>query len=386
MAPGRNIQGTFKDLLILNQGTFGNTSGQFNYAIPHSNYLAYLQLYIENTNGATSNTGHTIESDISQIRLVIDGDTVWSGEPRMLRKMMHYDVGKYPDANETQVGAAVQWCTIKIPFGRNDFDRDFLLPAHKFKDIQVQIDYAWTDNATTGFASSSSNAKITITAKMLEPTSAPVQTYFLARKQTQNTTFASTLNGTQQDINLPVGAGNGLVRRFMAHVYEAAKQDGVAITNYEVVLNDSVYLVKSTWRASQTEDQNRYNASVLKAVTVVKADGETYASRVGRLLAPISVPSVGDRSLGATVAGDTLTFAYAVANTGVADATADPQYLFLESTGVPYSTMIDFGTEDIGNSINVTAPTVTSFKFRPTIGTITSSAEFDLVVEQVMLL
>ncbi len=378
MPQGRFITSKVRDQLAL-----GADSGTVTVDLPTANYLQGVLLRIENTNGATSNTGATVESDIDKVEIVADGVVVFSMNGEMCRKFEQFDKGNFPPMDESQVGAAVQWAVFPIKFGRDDFDKDIILPAHRFSTLQAKVTWSFTDSATAGWATSETNAKLDVLARYLV-SNERVNTPFLRKLDVYSKTVTST--GTEE-VDLPVGAGNGAYRRIMLHAYEAAIEDAVDIDKYELLVNDAQRIVDERWATSQLEDEMRYKVRSTKNVKVVKSNADTYASKVSRINKVVG--SLGAVCCGVyyntATAGDTLTLGI-IAQTGglnLAVTGAQQAHLHIEGSGAAFATMIDLGTDNLSDSLDVSgASGVSSLKIR--YNQAASGSANTVVVEQLV--
>lgn len=362
------VNGTFVKSKLKDAETFGADSGTVTIDLPRSNYLATLLLKVYNVNGTTSNTATTIQGDIDKIEIIADGTVIYSMRGRDARRFEHFDAGEEPPANETQEASAVQWAMFPIKFGRHKSDKQLILPAHKFESLQMKITYSFTDSATEGFTTSESNAHYHLIAKYLVSNELQ-NTPFLMKKEIYSKTPTST--GTEE-INCPVGAGNGAYRRILLTCYEAGIADGTDLTDYEVLVNESQRIMAEEWITSQLEDFDRYGATHTKFVNVVRSNTDTYTSFVGNITSAVATAESPDSNATiTTIAGDTLTFGLYDTATPTALTTDDVIRTAIRSYGVSFCTMIDFGTEDIRDCIDVSrGSNISSLKVKYTVGAI----------------
>jgi len=340
--------GVFQVSRTRNRLTLGATSGTVTVDLPTANYLQGVNIRVQNTNGSTSNTGETIESQVSKIEIIADGTVVYTMNGEMCRKFEQFDTGQLPPSNEDQTASAVQWAIFPIKFGRDDFDKEVILPAHLFSSLQLKLTWSFTDSATAGYTTSATNAIMDVLSRYLV-SNERVSTPFLKKLEVYSK--STTATGTEE-VDLPTGSGAGAYRRIMFHVYEAAIQDGVDVDLFEVLVNDAQRIVDERWDTSQAEDAIRYGCRTKKGLTVYKSSNQTYASKVSNL----QTVSANARCCGNlvhvnAVAGDTLTFDLRVAGSNA--SAADVIYLQVEGPGAAYATMMDFGTDRLSDSLNV---------------------------------
>lgn len=345
-------EGVFVVNKIADQTAFGSDSGTITIDLPTSNYLNSIMLRVQNTNGSTSNSAstQTIPVTITKIEITADGVPVYSVTGEMARTIAHFDIGALPAYDETQDADDIQYAVFPIAFGRTDTDKEILLPAHKFATLQMKIEFSFTDSATVGFATSETNAKYDILAKYLvSPTLE--DTPFLKHIET----YSKTLNTVQEEeIDLPVGAGNGAYRRIFLKAYEADIEDGVDVDKYELVVNDSQRIINQRWDTSRAEDQMRYNASGDKSLKIFVKDNDTFNCKVANIKAVMGNSGVDKQHHGVDViAGDKLTYNVYDLATPTAITSAGLAYLNVTADGVPFATVIDLGTDDIEDSIDV---------------------------------
>lgn len=359
------VEGSFVTSIVENQRAFGADSATMTVDLPRANYLQGILIRVENVNGSTSNTGATIESDIDKIEVIANGTVVYSATGEMCRKFEQFDRGQLPPADESQVGSATQFAVFPIKFGTHDFDKNVCLPSWSFSTLQLKITCSFTDNTTTGWTTSESSALCSVIIRQLVPA---------AGQQLENTPFLDHLEAYSrtitttglQDVELPVGAGNGALRRLMMSAYEAGIDDGVDISTITLLLNESQRVVDELWNTSQAEDDMRYRATTKKQVKLMKANGETYASKVSRIknVSLTLGATCCNQAYYATPGGDT--FAVQVINVnGIASATAQQVSCTVEGPGVSYATMLDLGTADLRDCLNLSREAgVSSLKLR----------------------
>jgi len=248
--------------------------------------------------------------------------------------------------------SAVQSMNWLLKTGRHRNDKDVILPAWKFSTLTLKITTSFTDSGTIGFATSETNAKIEVSARYLVPPPGDklINTPFLKKIEHFNSTLATV---QEENIKMPVGSGNGAYRRIMIYAREAAIADGVDIDKYELVVNGSEQIVKTTWELSQQEDSERYGANSNGSMRAFISNTDTVdlgyqpSSVAGNLVAE------DDELLSFTsIAGDRVT-AELVDDAG-SDSTTDRQAsLVWTAPGVSFCTMIDLGTDDIADCLPV---------------------------------
>lgn len=372
-------EGVFVKNKIKDQHTLGADSGTYTVDLPTANYLQGLMVRVQNTNGTTSNTGETIQGSLTKIEIVADGVVIYTMSGRLARKFEHFDIGDEPSANETQKASAVQWAVFPVKFGRDDFDKDVILPAHRFNTLQAKITWAFTDSTTAGWTTSETNAKLDVIGRYLVSGTLE-NTPFLKKIDVWNKTTSAT--GTEE-ANLPVGSANGAYRRLMLYAYEASIEDGTDVDKYEIIVNDSQRIVDERWDTSQAEDRTRYRARHSKKVQIFGSDTDTYASYVSRITSAIpNSVSCGTIPFVESVAGDTLTLScqdFAGANSAVdVDIWTD-----IQGTGVSHATMVDIGTDNLADSLDVTQGSgVSSLKVKLNVAA--SGSDTRVITEQLV--
>ena len=358
------VQGTFVKSKVKEQLVLGADSGTVTVDLPTANYLQGLKIRVQNTNGSTSNTGETIESAITKIELTANGSVIYSATGENARKFEHFDGGNFPPFFESQKASAVQWASFPIKFGRTDFDKDVILPSWKFSSLQLKVTWAFTDSATAGWTTSETNAKMDVIANYLFSQEKAV-TPFLRKIEVKSKTVSST--GTEE-VDLPVGAGNGAYRRIMMVVHESGIEDGTDVDKYELLVNDSQRIVDERWDTSQIEDMTRYRLKTKKSVVLYKSNGGSYTSGVSRITAINGnvEDCCGILGVGSSTSAETivLTLVTGLHTTGepLAVGSAKNVHLQIESEVVPFATMIDLGTDDLADSFDVSK--VSTMKIR----------------------
>lgn len=370
------VEGTFVVNKIEDQKVLGADSGTYTVELPTSNYLAALNIRLQNVNGSTSNTGETIQDVVTKIEVLADGVTIVSLNGVEARRWMHFDLGKLPAYDETQSASLVQFATFPIYFGRDEFDKDVILPAHKFSNLQLKISWAATDSTTAGWTTSESNLKLDVMGRYVVSKEL-VNTPFLKRiSQWSKTTTATGV----EEAKLPVGSGNGAYRRVMIYAYEAAIEDGTDIDKYELIVNDSQTIINERWDTSQAEDYARYGARGEKHLIayVDAASGTDLNTEVSRITSMTLTSSTADlvKSYDA-LAGDQVGFDTEDA------ASSDVACSFIGGTGVPFATMIDLGTTNLNDSLDVTEGSgISSLKLKLNVAA--SGSDTRVVSEQLV--
>ncbi|MFH1972955.1 MAG: hypothetical protein ABIJ18_05780 [archaeon] len=269
----------------------------------------------------------------------------------MLRTIEQFDAGKLLPYNEKQTASGVQFAVFPIMFGRDDNDKEYVLPAHKFASLQLVIEYAFTDSGTVGFTTSETNAKYDLLSKILVPPAGDelIDTPFLRKKEV----FSKTLNTVQEEtVDFGVGAGHGAMRRIFVKAYEAGVEDGVDIDKFELVANDSQRIVNQRWLTSQAEDMMRYGVVGDKTalLSIAAASSGTWNSKVSNIRGVHLTgadANFANLVLGTdAIAGDLVSFDSEDTAASFASVTA-------LSDGVPFATVIDIGTDDIVDSLDI---------------------------------
>ena len=239
-------------------GAAGKTTTEFD--IPAENYLQGLQIRIINTNGSTSNnkdgtTGENIEGTTDDIEVVADGVSIYKVTGLMARTIEAFDAGHLISADETMDASDIQSADFPINFGRGYSDRELIFPAHMADRITLKITTTYTDSTTIGWTTSSSNAKIDVTRRILVSNQVVNSPYLRKYEQSSN-----TFNTVQvETIKLPIGSGVGAYRRIFIYAREASIEDGVDLDKFDLLVNDKTFLFKSQlWALQQAENDRRY--------------------------------------------------------------------------------------------------------------------------------
>lgn len=358
--------GTFVESIIENQKTLGADSGTYTVNLPNANYLQSLLLRVQNINGSTSNLSETIQGCITKLEVIGDGITLFSTTGRLCRKFEHYDYGDEPPADEAQTASGVQWAVFPIKFGRHAQDKDLVVPAWKLSTLQLKITWAFTDSTSVGWTTSESSAVLDVIGRYLYSPER-VNTPFLKKIETYSKTPAAT--GTEE-VNLPVGAGNGAYRRVMLYCYEAGIEDGTDTTDFQLRVNDAQTLREDRWNTAQCRNAVKYNAKHTKALTFLGANTDTYVSFVSRIKSAVVTNGTALNCTTVTaIAGDTITIGDSDLATPTAVTTDGPQKAFISGAGVSHAVMIDLGTDDLRDSLYVGAESgISSLKLRYTVG------------------
>lgn len=372
--------GQFVESLIENQKTLGAASGTLTVNLPNSNYLQGLLLRVQNVNGSTSNISETIQGCISKIEVLGDGITLFSMSGRMARKFEHFDLGDEPTCDETQEPSGVQYAMFPIKFGRHAQDKDFVVPAWSLSQLQLKVTYAFSDSTTVGWTTSASNAKIDVVGRYLY-SPARENTPFLKKIEVYSKTPAAT--GTEE-ANLPVGAGNGAYRRIMLSCYEAAIEDGVDVTDFQLRVNDAQTIKEDRWLTAQDRNAAKYNAKHTKSVNVEAANADTRATFVSRIQSAVAI---GGEALHlptiTAIAGDTLTFGLSDVATPTAVTTDETIRVSVKGSVVSHAVMLDLGTDNINDALYVGAESgISSLKLKYTVGA--TGGDTRIITEQVV--
>lgn len=362
------VEGVFVTQMTRERLTLGADSGTVTVDMPTSNYLQGVRIRVQNTNGATTNNNPggapaTVESGITRIEIVADGTVIYNMDGEMCRKFAQFDLKDLPPADERQNGAGVQYALFPIKFGRDDFDKDLLVPAHRFSTLQLRVTWAFTDSATVGWATSETNAIMDVATRYLV-SNVRENTPFL--KQIEVYRRSPTTTGTE-DADLPVGSGVGAYRRLMFYVREAGVEPETNVDTYELLVNDSQRLIDERWTTSSAEDEIRYGVRTSKQLLWSSLNGESQNMRVVNVTA-LDVSPEGCCALPSArvVAGDNITMFLITPNT-VSPVTVADQNIWLRiyGKGASNATMIDLGTDSLADSLNVSSGSgVSSLKLR----------------------
>jgi len=370
------LGGFFLKSKPVEQHVLGADSGTATFNLDRSGYLQGLNIRVQNTNGATSNTGNNIEESITEVEIIANGLTVFKMAGEELRKIAMPDIGRFPAYFESQNAAAVQWMHFPIKFGRDKNDKRFILPAWKFTTLQLKITWSFTDSGTTGYATSETNAKVDVIANYLH-TPVRMNTPFLKTTEI----YSKTLSTIQtEEVEIPVGSGNGSYRRFFIFAYEAGIEDGVDINKYELILNNAQTLINERWDTSQAEDIERYDIDSTKSVVtyVAAASATDWNCKIGKIKAVQTTGTVADKLTGVdALAGDKVSF-------DSENTASEAVYTTVHSAGLPFGTIIDLGTDDINQSLDVSRQGVSSLKLKLNVAA--AGALTKVIAEQAIIL
>jgi len=369
-------RGTFVTKRLVSAKAFGSDSGEETIKLDRADYLQGMTLRVINTNGTTSNTGEKIEDNITKIEIIGDGHTLYTATGLQCRNFEHFDLGHRASEFWSQGASAVQHSTFPIKFGRSKNDKDIILPAHMFKTLVMKISYSFTDSTTAGYTTSESNAKFDLHARYLVEPVLENRPFFKKNRIYNFTTTAIQ----DQPVDFPTGASEGAYRRIMVYSYEAAIEDGVDTTVVELLVNSSQQVHKTNWLASQDEDYERYGAKGDRALVayVAAASATALSVEVGKIESVNVTGSVADLVIGVdALAGDQVSY------DSEHSASMDV-YTSIVARGVPFCTMIDLGTDDLEDSLDVTANSgVSSLKMNLTTGA--AGALTEVMSEQLVM-
>lgn len=343
-------QGIWKKTILSDAVLLAADSGTVTIDLPRSNFIGNIMLLVENTNGSTSNiaAAEKIEENITKIEVIANGSfVVKSYRGVECRKLAQFVFGELPPADESQAASGVQHCMFPILFGRYLGDEEYILPASLYSSLQLKITWSFTDSTTAGYTTSETNAKYTITINEFVSTDSKLSKKILVETEIESFTSAASGN---KDINLPLG---NRYRRIMVRAYEAAIQDGVDITQYELRINNGAQVpMANKWIAQQDENSIKYKTRTRKSVNLMASNNDTYDSKVSRIVAAIGASGTTiSNAVFDAIAGDRLTVDMSDLATPTALTTDQAMWAYIEGIGVSHCIMLDFDQSNDGSDL-----------------------------------
>lgn len=147
------------------QGTL-QQSGTKQYQLNFSAPITAIDILIENTNGATSNTAERLEDEVSNIQLIDSGRVLSSLPLKEWMAVSHYHNKRSPYNVWHEGAAGVQYSHFRILFGRFYGDTNFFLDSKDYQNLQLKITNSFTESATIGWANDA--GKITTIVHSME--------------------------------------------------------------------------------------------------------------------------------------------------------------------------------------------------------------------------
>lgn len=184
-----------------------------------------LILNIEATNGATSNQGIYLPTDIDTIE-VVDGSFTLFRMSGVEAHALAYHLGLgLPFSDKTEAAAGVQVFQVVIPFGRWVGDQEYYLEPGKYNNLQVRITPSLTISATAGFATGTGS--VDIIAVVFEDSPGPAKGFMMSKNVYSWTTAASGITRFDLPRDWPY-------RCLMVKAYEDGTAIGTDISNLEM--------------------------------------------------------------------------------------------------------------------------------------------------------
>lgn len=371
---GRWQISTNTDQEVLDDGAQTKT-----YNLSKANFLSDISMRIHATNGATSNLTLTIDGQVSKIEIGGNSSTLKSYTGIECLRLAKFALGIWPSGDETQQNGGVQHQEFPILFGRGVGDQVAMLPACLFKTLQLKVTVGITISATDGYATGT--PRITIVEREWISDDAPLSKPFL--KETEVETY-TTIAAGNKDFDIPLGQ---VVRRIMVQAYVTAVEDGTDVTNIKVGFNNfSEIPIDARWDMLQAINKRDFRLpDFLKAVTLMGANTDTYASRVSRIKAAVGTSGVAlDLETCTAITGDRITIGLSDVATPTAITTDQvSKWLIVGAVGNPFCVMLDF---DPGGTFSQGVPTaqLDSMKVRITNGG--AGAAVALVMQELLTL
>ena len=351
------------------------------YNLSKSNFLSDVSMRIRATNGATSNLvagANSIDQRVTKIEVLAQSSTMKSYSGIQCLRLAKFALGIWPSGDETQQNDAVQFQEFPILFSRGPGDEAAMLPAKLFKSLQlkvtVNINIAATEYATT-------TGRIQIVEREWISDDNPLSKFIL--KETETETYTSVAAG-DKDFDIPLGQ---TIRRIMVQAYETAIEEGTDVTHIKVGFNNFTETpIDADWCMLQAQNKRDFHLDdFLKAVHLMGANTDTYASRVSRIKAAVGTSGVAlDLETCTAIAGDRITIGLSDVATPTA-ITVDQvsKWIIVGAVGNPFCVMLNF---DLAGDFSQGIPTalLDSMKVRITNGG--AGAAVAIVTQEVLLL
>jgi hypothetical protein len=254
-----------------------NDAGTWQFKFPKVGLLSGLTVFLEWTNGSTSNKDEDIYDAVDRIEVIANGSKViYSLTGQQARLWAHVHLRQRPFYTRDETPDVVQRGHFYIPFGLFKYDTQHYLDLSRFQDVELRITYSPTI-AATSFVTST--GYVTVLADMWM--NGPPGAFDGYLKCSEQLYFTSAASG-DEIYDLPIGndlLGVGL------YIYESGIDPHANIDEVEINIDHGAW----TPVIGLTEDlialyTNELGIDPTEWGIAYKSDTDTIETRTGSLL------------------------------------------------------------------------------------------------------
>ena len=217
----------------LRKGQSLDDSGTYQIDINIVEQISQLIIFVEATNGATSNQGVMLPTDIDKIELTDGASVIYSMSGIMSRCLSYHESGKMPPHFYTEAAAGVQKYCFIINFGRFPGDTEYFFDPAKYKNPQLKITTSLTISATAGFATGTGS--LDVIANVFSDSVGSSKGFFMAKNIYDFTSVASGDETIDMPIDYPY-------RMILQRAYETGIALDTDISNIKLTCDNDFYI------------------------------------------------------------------------------------------------------------------------------------------------
>ena len=230
----------FRDRAVLTD------SDTFEFSLSGLQGVSALDIVIRATNGATSNQGVPISTDIDKIEVVDGSKVIYSLSGVQARALNCYEMGRYPTILADERAAAVQEEIFRISFGRRVGDPLYWFDPARYANPMLRVTLSLTISATAGFATGT--GRVSVIGHVWDQKPGGRLGCMIAKEYKSYTSVASGDDRANLPVDLPY-------RMLIVRAYETAIAWHTDITQVKLTLDNDSYVPLDV-RAEQLRNLN----------------------------------------------------------------------------------------------------------------------------------
>ena len=250
----------------IRQGQSLDDSGTYIIDLNLSEPISALVLFLEATNGATSNQGVRVHDDIDKIELVDGAETIVSVSGIELQAFNFYHFGRDVYRSLDEGAAAVQKEAFIIPFGRFIGDPEYHLNPKRFTNPQLKITTSLTVSATAGFATGT--LSLDVIALVFAESPPAARGFFMLKNLYSFTTVASG----DETVNMP---RDYPYRALMVRAYESGTAFETDLTNLKLTCDNDAFIPFNIESGHLVRHNVDWRGKVALEMKLLRTDGDT---------------------------------------------------------------------------------------------------------------
>lgn len=208
--------------------------------------ISAIDIIIRGTNGATSNQGVPLNTDIDTIEVVNGSQVIHSLSGVQSRVLNTFEQRNYPSITLDEQAAAVQEEIFRVSFGRWVGDDQYWMRPSDFANPMLKVTNSLTISAAAGFATGT--GRITVIVWTWDEAPANRRGHFLTKEYKSFTSAASGDDRTDLPRDFPY-------RLVVFRGFETAVELHTDLTNIKLTL-DNDRLIPLDMRTEQLRDLN----------------------------------------------------------------------------------------------------------------------------------